>query len=376
MMGRVLLEGISKSFGSTQILQDINLDVGDGEFAVIVGPSGCGKSTLLRIIAGLEDQTEGRVTIGERDVSMMPPAKRGIAMVFQSYALYPHLTVQANMTLGLRQARTAAGVIAERLSEAVRILELRPYLKRKPAQLSGGQRQRVAIGRAIMRHPEVFLFDEPLSNLDAALRSQVRFEIADLHRRLKSTIVYVTHDQIEAMTLADRIVVVNAGVVQQMGTPAELYRTPANTFVATFIGSPRMNILEGRVVGDRVEIEGVGTLLAACGAAPGDVAVGVRPNGFEVSASAGDEGLAGVLVGQEYLGSESFLQVRLNNHALVVVQEHPDHGWKMNQELRLLLRAGNLHLFNSQTGQRQMADAPQTLCRAGDYAVRTSKPAV
>jgi ABC-type sugar transport system ATPase subunit len=357
-MGRVLLEGISKSFGSTQVLKDINLDVGDGEFAVIVGPSGCGKSTLLRIIAGLEDQTEGRVTIGERDVSMMPPSKRGIAMVFQSYALYPHLTVQANMTLGLRQARTAANVIAERLSEAVRILELRPYLKRKPAQLSGGQRQRVAIGRAIMRHPEVFLFDEPLSNLDAALRSQVRFEIADLHRRLKSTIVYVTHDQIEAMTLADRIVVVNAGVVQQVGTPAELYRTPANTFVATFIGSPRMNILGGRVVAGRVEIEGVGTL-AACGAAPGDVAVGVRPNGFEVSARVAGEGLAGVLVGQEYLGSESFLQVRLNNHALVVVQEHPDHGWKMNQELRLLLRAGNLHLFNSQTGQRQKADDPK-----------------
>src|SRR5450432_2039819 len=198
-MGRVLLEGISKNFGATEVLKNIDLDVIDGEFAVIVGPSGCGKSTLLRIIAGLEDQTEGRVVIGDRDVSVMPPSKRGIAMVFQSYALYPHLTVERNMTLGLRQARTAAEVISQRLAEAVRILELAPFLRRKPAQLSGGQRQRVAIGRAIMRQPEVFLFDEPLSNLDAALRSQVRFEIADLHRRLKSTMIYVTHDQIEAM---------------------------------------------------------------------------------------------------------------------------------------------------------------------------------
>jgi ABC-type sugar transport system ATPase subunit len=349
-MGRVLLDGISKSFGSTQVLKNINLDVVSGEFAVIVGPSGCGKSTLLRIIAGLEDQTEGRVVIGERDVSAMPPSKRGIAMVFQSYALYPHLTVEGNMTLGLRQARTPANVIAERLAEAVRILELEPYLKRKPAQLSGGQRQRVAIGRAITRQPEVFLFDEPLSNLDAALRSQVRFEIADLHRRLKSTIVYVTHDQIEAMTLADRIVVVNAGVVQQVGTPAELYRTPANTFVATFIGSPRMNILAGRAAGGRVEIGGVGNL-ATGSTASGAVTVGVRPNGFE-AARAGGEGLAGVLVGQEYLGSESFLHVRLKNASMVVVQEHPDHGWKVDQELTLRPRAGSLHLFDAQTGLR------------------------
>jgi ABC-type sugar transport system ATPase subunit len=353
-MGRVLLEGISKNFGATEVLKNIDLDVIDGEFAVIVGPSGCGKSTLLRIIAGLEDQTEGRVVIGDRDVSVMPPSKRGIAMVFQSYALYPHLTVERNMTLGLRQARTAAEVISQRLAEAVRILELAPFLRRKPAQLSGGQRQRVAIGRAIMRQPEVFLFDEPLSNLDAALRSQVRFEIADLHRRLKSTMIYVTHDQIEAMTLADRIVVVNAGVVQQIGTPAELYRTPANTFVATFIGSPRMNILAGRVMGGRVAIESVGDL-AAGDAAAGAVTVGVRPDGFETTRAGDGEGLAGVLIGQEYLGSESFLHVRLNNDAMVVVREHPDHGWKAGQQVTLRLRPGSLHLFDPQSGLRVSA---------------------
>ncbi len=349
-MGRLVIDGVSKRFGATEVLKKIDLDVADGEFVVIVGPSGCGKSTLLRIIAGLEDQSAGRILIGDRDVSVAPPSKRGVAMVFQSYALYPHLTVEGNMTLGLRQARTAKEVIAARLAEAVRILELDPYLKRKPAQLSGGQRQRVAIGRAIVRQPEVFLFDEPLSNLDAALRGQVRIEIADLHRRLGATMVYVTHDQIEAMTLADRIVVLNDGVVQQIGSPADLYRRPANTFVATFIGSPRMNILAGQAADGRVQIDGAGSLPSE-GAVAGAVTVGVRPNGFEVSATAG-EGLKGSLIGEEYLGAESYLHVRLGNGAVAVAQVHPDHGWILDQALTLTLRPGNLHLFDGQTGRR------------------------
>ena len=349
-MAKLVIDGVSKRFGPTEVLKRIDLEVPDGEFLVIVGPSGCGKSTLLRIIAGLEDQSSGRVLIGERDVSVMPPSKRGVAMVFQSYALYPHLTVEGNMTLGLKQARTPAAVIAERLAEAVRILELGSYLKRKPAQLSGGQRQRVAIGRAIVRQPEVFLFDEPLSNLDAALRGQVRIEIADLHRRLGATMVYVTHDQIEAMTLADRIVVLNDGIVQQIGSPADLYRRPANTFVATFIGSPRMNILAGAGAGNRIEIAGAGSLANPI-AIQGAVTVGIRPNGFEAVAEPG-EGLVGSLIGEEYLGAESYLHVRLGNGSMAVVQVHPDHGWNVGQRLTLKLRPSNLHLFDGQSGKR------------------------
>jgi len=349
-MSKLIIDGVSKRFGTTEVLKKIDLEVANGEFVVIVGPSGCGKSTLLRIVAGLEDQTAGRILIGDRDVSLMPPSKRGVAMVFQSYALYPHLTVEGNMTLGLRQARTPKETIAQRLAEAVRILELDPYLKRKPAQLSGGQRQRVAIGRAIVRQPEVFLFDEPLSNLDAALRGQVRIEIADLHRRLGATMVYVTHDQIEAMTLADRIVVLNDGIVQQIGTPSDLYRRPANTFVATFIGSPRMNVLAGRGAGSRVELDEAGSLPTDI-VVQGPVTVGVRPNGFDVSADIA-EGLVGSLMGEEYLGAESYLHVKMGNGGLAVVQVHPDHGWKIGQKLALRLRPGNLHLFDGQTGKR------------------------
>ncbi len=301
-MGKLVLEGISKRFGAVEVLKTVDLDVADGEFIVIVGPSGCGKSTLLRIIAGLSDQSTGKVLIGGQDVSSLPPSKRGIAMVFQSYALYPHLTVEGNLTLGLKQARTAASLIAERVAEAVRILALEPFLKRRPGELSGGQRQRVAIGRAIVRHPEVFLFDEPLSNLDAALRNQVRAEIADLHRRLGATMVYVTHDQVEAMTLA---------------------------------GSGR---------------------LPCTAAANGAVTAGIRPNGFEVL-PAGSDGLAGTLIGSEYLGAESFLRVRLTDGTVVTVHEHPDHGWLIDQPVTLRLRPGNLHLFDAESGLR-IAEGP------------------
>ncbi|TIU54793.1 MAG: ATP-binding cassette domain-containing protein, partial [Mesorhizobium sp.] len=236
-MGSLKIENVKKAFGPVEVLKGIDLEVTDGEFVVFVGPSGCGKSTLLRVIAGLEDSTSGRVLIDGADVSVTPPAKRGIAMVFQTYALYPHLTVKNNMALGLKQAGTPAAEIERRIKIASAMLSLEPYLERRPAELSGGQRQRVAIGRAVVREPKLFLFDEPLSNLDAALRVNTRLEIAQLHRRLKATMIYVTHDQVEAMTLADKIVVLNAGRIEQIGSPMELYNSPANEFVAGFIGS-------------------------------------------------------------------------------------------------------------------------------------------
>ncbi|TKD35230.1 MAG: ATP-binding cassette domain-containing protein, partial [Mesorhizobium sp.] len=249
-MGSLNIENVKKAFGPVEVLKGINLEVTDGEFVVFVGPSGCGKSTLLRVIAGLEDSTSGRVVIDGADVSATPPAKRGIAMVFQTYALYPHLTVKNNMGLGLKQAGTPAAEIDRRIGIASSMLSLEPYLSRRPAELSGGQRQRVAIGRAVVREPKLFLFDEPLSNLDAALRVNTRLEIAQLHRRLKATMIYVTHDQVEAMTLADKIVVLNAGKIEQIGGPMELYNSPANEFVAGFIGSPKMNFVDGAKLGE------------------------------------------------------------------------------------------------------------------------------
>ncbi|NKB27377.1 MAG: ATP-binding cassette domain-containing protein [Rhodobacteraceae bacterium] len=248
-MTALVLKNICKSFGPVEVLKNIDLTVEDGEFVVFVGPSGCGKSTLLRVIAGLEDATAGTVEIVGRQVNDVPPAKRGIAMVFQSYALYPHLTVRDNMALALRQEKQPKAEIEARVAEASRMLELAPLLDRRPAELSGGQRQRVAIGRAIVREPQLFLFDEPLSNLDAALRMNTRIEIAALHRTLKASMIYVTHDQTEAMTLADKIVVLRDGVVEQVGSPMELYNDPANQFVAGFLGAPSMNFIPASVAG-------------------------------------------------------------------------------------------------------------------------------
>jgi lactose/L-arabinose transport system ATP-binding protein len=246
-MATVELERVRKSFGAQTIIKDVDLDIASSEFVVMVGPSGCGKSTLLRIVAGLEDVSAGTIRIDGEDVTDAEPVERGIAMVFQSYALYPHMTVGENMTFGLRVTGVPAEEIARRLKEAARLLQLDAYLDRRPAQLSGGQRQRVAIGRAIVRNPKVFLFDEPLSNLDAELRVHMRIELARLHRRLGSTMIYVTHDQVEAMTLADRIVVLQAGRVEQVGPPLQVFDDPANLFVAGFIGSPKMNFLPARV---------------------------------------------------------------------------------------------------------------------------------
>ncbi len=299
-MGALNIENVKKAFGPVEVLKGIDLEVKDGEFVVFVGPSGCGKSTLLRVIAGLEDSTSGRVVIDGQDVSITPPAKRGIAMVFQTYALYPHLTVRNNMGLGLKQAGTPAAEIDRRIGVASAMLSLEPYLERRPAELSGGQRQRVAIGRAVVREPKLFLFDEPLSNLDAALRVNTRLEIAQLHRRLKATMIYVTHDQVEAMTLADKIVVLNAGRIEQIGGPMELYNAPANEFVAGFIGSPKMNFIEGARLGETAKT------------------VGVRPEHMTVDPNSGT--WKGTVVHAEHLGADTNLYLDCEKAGLITVR--------------------------------------------------------
>ncbi|TIY05965.1 MAG: sn-glycerol-3-phosphate ABC transporter ATP-binding protein UgpC, partial [Mesorhizobium sp.] len=259
-MAQVAISNVAKAFGTVKVLHDLSVDIADGQFVVLVGPSGCGKSTLLRMVAGLETVSGGTIAIGDRVVNHLPPAKRDIAMVFQNYALYPHKTVEQNMAFALKLRKTDPAVVAERVKRAADILDLNPYLKRYPRQLSGGQRQRVAMGRAIVRNPQVFLFDEPLSNLDAKLRVQMRTEIKELHQRLKTTTIYVTHDQIEAMTMADKIVVMRDGRIEQVGAPLELFDRPANLFVAGFIGSPSMNLLKGVVrKGDKPVVEIAGT---------------------------------------------------------------------------------------------------------------------
>ncbi|TJV38797.1 MAG: ABC transporter ATP-binding protein [Mesorhizobium sp.] len=299
-MGSLKIENVKKAFGPVEVLKGIDLEVTDGEFVVFVGPSGCGKSTLLRVIAGLEDSTSGRVVIDGADVSATPPAKRGIAMVFQTYALYPHLTVKNNMGLGLKQAGTPAAEIDRRIGIASSMLSLEPYLERRPAELSGGQRQRVAIGRAVVREPKLFLFDEPLSNLDAALRVNTRLEIAQLHRRLKATMIYVTHDQVEAMTLADKIVVLNAGRIEQIGGPMELYNSPANEFVAGFIGSPKMNFIDGARLGENAKT------------------IGVRPEHLTVDPKSGS--WKGTVVHAEHLGADTNLYLDCEKAGLITVR--------------------------------------------------------
>jgi multiple sugar transport system ATP-binding protein len=355
-MAQLKIDQVRKSFGKTDVLKGVDLDIADGEFVVLLGASGCGKSTLLRIIAGLEQQSSGHVVIGGRVMDNVPPARRGIAMVFQSYALYPHLDVAGNWALGLRQAGESRQVIEERTKEAARILALEQLLHRKPAELSGGQRQRVAIGRAIVRHPQVFLFDEPLSNLDAALRSQVRFEIARLHTQLGATMVYVTHDQVEAMTLADRIVVMDKGIVQQVGTPEELYRRPANLFVAGFIGSPKMNFLAGAWAGPgRVRLTGGASLAVDAANDPGgDLVLGVRPDGFTVTEPASAT-LRGRIVLNEYLGRESYLHLDLENGGTAVVEVSPDAPFQAGQSVGLGLKPGAAHLFAAADERRLAA---------------------
>lgn len=299
-MTALTLKNVSKSFGSVEVLTDINLTVEDREFVVFVGPSGCGKSTLLRVIAGLEDATAGTVDIGGNVVNAVPPAKRGIAMVFQSYALYPHLTVRDNMALGLKQEKQPKSVIDERVNKAVGMLDLKDYVDRRPSDLSGGQRQRVAIGRAIVREPKLFLFDEPLSNLDAALRMNTRIEIAELHRTLNASMIYVTHDQTEAMTLADKIVVLRDGRVEQIGPPMELYNNPANQFVAGFLGSPAMNFLKKAPL----NIPEGGTL-------------GIRPEHLRIAT---DGRIKGTVTHVERLGGDTNLMVTTEEEETLTIR--------------------------------------------------------
>lgn len=290
-MGRIVLNKVSKSFGKTEVIPPLDLTIEDGEFTVFVGPSGCGKSTLLRLIAGLEDVSGGNVQIDGKDMTNVPPAKRGLSMVFQSYALYPHMSVRKNIAFPLRMAKMDPAEIKQRVDNAASVLNLTDYLDRRPGQLSGGQRQRVAIGRAIVREPSAFLFDEPLSNLDAALRVGMRLEISEMHKRLTTTMIYVTHDQIEAMTMADKIVVLHAGVIEQVGSPMELYRSPRNTFVAGFIGSPKMNLL----IGPEAQKHNATT-------------IGIRPEHIAISKDSGTwEGKIGVA---EHLGSDTFFHVQ------------------------------------------------------------------
>lgn len=332
-MAEVRLTDIRKRFGALEIIKGVDLSIEAGEFVVFVGPSGCGKSTLLRMIAGLEDISSGELTIGGEVMNDVDPSKRGIAMVFQSYALYPHMTVRENMGFALKFAGMAREEVDSRVNDAARILELEPLLDRKPKALSGGQRQRVAIGRAIVRNPLVFLFDEPLSNLDAELRVHMRVEIAKLHKELKSTVIYVTHDQVEAMTLADKIVVLRSGVVEQVGAPLDLYDDPANTFVAGFIGSPRMNFLKGHVasVADgRVTVAltsqpGVALTLplTSTSVAIGDVVtLGIRPEHF-LAEGKGDVDLTVKVDVAEHLGNTSYVYAHVSDSERIII-EHGD----------------------------------------------------
>ena len=328
-MGSIRLEGVSKTFGRTTVIPGVDLDIQDGTFVVFVGPSGCGKSTLLRLIAGLEDVSAGRIIIDGNDVAKLPPAKRGLAMVFQSYALYPHMTVRKNIGFGLRMAGRPRDEVARKVEAASNVLNLSAYLDRKPGELSGGQRQRVAIGRAIVREPKAFLFDEPLSNLDAALRVQMRLEIARLQKDLATTTVYVTHDQVEAMTLADRIVVLNGGRVEQVGSPLELYSRPDNLFVAGFIGSPRMNFVSGE-------------LAARMDAAT----IGVRPE--HLVASRDGEGWRGTVVAAEHLGSDTFLYIDVPQTDGITARAIGELGLKQGDSVRVTPDPARIHRFDSQ----------------------------
>lgn len=326
-MTALTLTNVNKSFGDVSVLKDINIEVDEGEFVVFVGPSGCGKSTLLRVIAGLEDATSGEVRIGGELVNATPPSKRGIAMVFQSYALYPHLNVRNNMSLALKQARESKAVIAERVAQASRMLNLEDYLDRYPSELSGGQRQRVAIGRAIVREPKLFLFDEPLSNLDAALRMNTRLEIASLHDALDASMIYVTHDQTEAMTLADKIVVLRDGRVEQIGSPMELYNNPANQFVAGFLGAPSMNFLPGRYLTE------------------GDTrTLGIRPEDLSLTS---DGPLPATVLHVEQLGGDTNVVARVHD-SQVTARLFGQHSIAQGERVQFGLPTDRLYFFDDQ----------------------------
>ena len=349
-MADVSVRNVRKSYGETRVIHGIDVEIEDGSFVVLVGPSGCGKSTLLRIIAGLEEVTEGAILIGGEEVNDMDPKERDIAMVFQNYGLYPHMTVARNMGFALKLSKVPKAEIAERVASAAEILDLGALLDRYPRQLSGGQRQRVAMGRAIVRDPQVFLFDEPLSNLDAKLRVQMRAEIKRLHQRLKVTTVYVTHDQIEAMTMADRIVVMHDGVVKQAGSPLELYDRPENLFVAGFIGSPSMNFFDATVAGDALRLADDQTLPMPGGTRLDDgrdVVLGIRPEDLTIA----ETGLAASIDLVEPTGAEIYVNATLGGKPMTAVfrERHELHE---SQTIHMAAREGRMHLFDPRTEAR------------------------
>jgi multiple sugar transport system ATP-binding protein len=356
-MAEVVLSKLHKAYGPVAAVNDMNLEIKDREFVVLVGPSGCGKSTTLRMIAGLEDITSGTIAIGGRVVNHLQPKDRDVAMVFQNYALYPHMSVRDNLAFGLRNRRVPAAEIAAAVARAARILSIEPLLDRRPRQLSGGQQQRVALGRAMVRNPKVFLFDEPLSNLDAQLRAQMRLELKELRLRVPTTSIFVTHDQVEAMTLGDRIVVMKDGFVQQVGTPLELYRKPANRFVAGFIGSPSMNFIDLKVAAQNERFllgsEGL-QLQVPARLAPQltsrigqSVCFGVRPQHIRLGAAHGDNqiGIRGVLIVTEQLGDEQLIAVRLGAHEIRIAGIDPDLALSPGCEIEGAIAIDNLHFF-------------------------------
>ena len=335
-MGSISLKAVEKWFGDTQVIKGVDLDIDDGEFVVFVGPSGCGKSTLLRMISGLEDVSRGSIEIDGTDVTAKLPSERELSMVFQSYALYPHMSVRENIGFALKTAGLPKSEINAKVDEAADILELRDYLDRRPKDLSGGQRQRVAIGRAIVREPKAFLFDEPLSNLDASLRVQMRFEISKLHDALKTSMIYVTHDQIEAMTLADKIVVLKFGEIMQVGSPRELYERPQNLFVAQFIGSPKMNVvsLNTGLVSDKVQVPAGATKL------------GIRPE-YMTTTNAKSAHISGTVEFVEYLGADTFTYLLLSDGTQVLARCAVPDGQGAGSEMHLTFDDENLHFFDA-----------------------------
>jgi lactose/L-arabinose transport system ATP-binding protein len=350
-MSGVTLTNVIKSFGATQVIHGVDLTIEEGEFCVFVGPSGCGKSTLLRMVAGLETTSGGTISIGGRDVTQVDPAERGVAMVFQTYALYPHMTVAENMGFGLKMNKVPKDQIAAKVAEASRILKLDTYLDRKPKALSGGQRQRVAIGRAIVRGPEVFLFDEPLSNLDAELRVEMRVEIARLHKEIGATMIYVTHDQVEAMTMADKIIVLRDGRIEQAGRPLDLYRDPDNRFVAGFIGSPAMNFLKGKVAGGAIRIDALDGMISLPVSLPTDgteVEFGVRPKHLKIDPG----GEAFRLEHVEQLGGESFAYLRADTGEQMIVEESGEAELEEGARVGVTFDPARAMVFNLASGQR------------------------
>lgn len=332
-MSSINLKAVEKWFGAVQVIKGVDLSIEEGEFVIFVGPSGCGKSTLLRMIAGLEETSRGQIMIGDRDATAEPPSKRGLAMVFQSYALYPHMSVRENVGFPLKSAGLPKAEIDEKVNEASRVLKLDDYLDRRPKDLSGGQRQRVAIGRSIVRDPTAFLFDEPLSNLDAALRVEMRYEIAKLHQTLKSTMIYVTHDQVEAMTLADRIVVLEFGKIAQVGSPRELYERPANLFVAQFIGSPRMNVVPATAA-PNVEVP------------PSAVSFGIRPEHITLT-DAGSGQIQGTVDVLEYLGADTFVIMSCGDAGQITVRLSGTASCKPGDHAGLAFDKADTHMFDA-----------------------------